>query len=78
MSESAMPEKGEVPSTVHEVALRLQEQLSQTGIVSAEDVAYVLGDPRQGVSVNPYAKEQADAHERIRCATEFMSGFSAW
>lgn len=54
MSEQAIPrgpdERPQHLSTVHESALRMQEQFALTGTYDAQDITKVLGDPRCSVS----------------------------
>jgi len=50
MSEPTTPKSTDQPSgTVHESAVRLQQQYARTGAFQAQDLTTVLGDPREGV-----------------------------
>lgn len=62
--------------TVHESALRLQEQFALTGAYNAQDLNRVLGDPREGVTFEvPEPYSLGGSRSADHCVVHHFSAF---
>lgn len=73
MSEPIIPEVTDQPTTVHESAIRMQEEFARTGSYDARDIDRVLGDPRESVRIVVPESYSLDTTRNVNCCFTSLS-----